>query len=603
MFKYHMNSSSRLSIKAIECFFLWFTGILAVFTICTVFSQVIGLSFSLYVYLSFIVCAMITAIIGVISKKYIENATSNDLRVLISISVIGIITAGITLFTHRPDADDYYYVPNAIYHLEHPQESLDFGIHSLALEHPDQKIISYTWGTSLAFEYMQAAFAYILNYDYLFFYHIMTPALMGFLIPIGLFYMFSYFAQKSENAVIASLITTAIILLLGETHRTFGNCFLTRVFQGKIVCLTIGLYIFISFTLRYFKHLNLFYWLCIFTTITGMIGITTSTIILFPPLSIVLLLALVLSKQVKFSSGLSYSYFATFMYLGGYALFLVKYSPTNLGTDSPVNYGWPTTFWGHAQFFYNPQKPITVIVVIISTVLGLSLMKHTEKLFFSAWIVLVCCLYLNPIVAPFLIRNVTTPNIYWRMFYLYPFPLLLGISIMKLFDRLTIKWRLRGSILTLIVFGVFHILPFSSSAFHSGLQFGWPGYKLPDKPYQIAKEVIRFAPQGTMLAPPHICGIIPLLSSAYPQIRLREDGERLWFGNEQAELRIQASDFVETGEQALFQSFKKLLEHPTLRVQSIVMHREVFNKIEVKNVLTNYGFDSYQYTNDHVVLW
>ena len=601
MIQNNIKTHLPLSLKLVECIFLWFTTILSFFAIFTVISQLTGISFHLYSYCSLIAITIITLIIAFVSKKYLKGSIKSDFNSIIFLFIISLVSAGLTSACHRSDPDDYYYVPNALYHLEHPRESLDFFVHSL--DYTNGRIISHIQGTSLAFEYMQAAFAYVFKQRYLFIYYIISPTLIGFLIPLGLFYLFSLFSHRIHNVLIAVMMSIVIILLLGETHRTFGNFFLTRAFQGKTVCLTIGVFLFTSYTLRFFRNPSLFYWICLFMTITGMVGLTASTLILFPPLAIILIISSLISKELKSSFLFYASYSGAFVYLGGYVFFVLTSSVVDLGINSPINYGWPRSFWGHANFFYNPHKPITVIVVMISTVLAILLSKKAHRIFFGSWIVLVICLYLNPIVAPFLIRHLTTPNVYWRMFYLYPFPLLLGISIMELLDRLNPKWQLRGCISVSILLCIFHVLPSSPSAFHYGVQFAIPHYKVPDRSYLIAHKAIAIAPRGTMLAPPEICGIIPMLSSAYPQIRIREDQERLWLGKAEAELRIRASNFVGKGEPILFPAFKILLEQWTSRLQSIVMKTEVFNKPEVKELLGHYGFDSYQHIDEYIILW
>ena len=167
----HMKSSSAsLSIRVIELIFVWVTTILAFFSIFTTFSQIFGVSFSVYAYCGFVTSIFITLAAIFVANKALRKCSQYDIKSLIIVLTVGILTAATTLLCHHPDADDYYYIPNAIYHIEHSKEPLDFFIHSLALEDTTHKITSYTWATASAFEYMQAAFAYILNQNYLFFY-------------------------------------------------------------------------------------------------------------------------------------------------------------------------------------------------------------------------------------------------------------------------------------------------------------------------------------------------------------------------------------------------------------------------------------------------
>ena len=581
-------------INLIDSLFLWLTSILAFFTILTIFSQFMESSFRFFAISGIGGILVISIAYIIFIKKHIPWPTRDELLAIILIFVAGTISAVIPLTCHLPDADDCYYVPNAVYHLEHPLEPMDFEIHSLIPAMMGEKITSFSWGTSSAYEYLQASLAYALNLNFLTLYHIIFPGLMGFLIPIALFKLYFFFSNQWRYALIAACLTTAVILLLGETHRTFGSCFLTRIFQGKIVCMTLGLYLFIAQTLQYFKKPNVFSWLCLAMTITGMVGLTATTIVLFPVMSIVLVLAIFSCGQEPFSIARISRYYSAFLILAGYGLFLRSHSLSHLGIDSPINAGWPVTFWGHARFFFNPHKPITLAVVLISTVLGLWGSLGIQRRFLIAWIVLVFCLVLNPLVAPMMIRFVTTPNIYWRLFYIYPFPLLLGIAIMGLLRKIPTEWHLKVTLTGIIFISIFHLVPGSSSALQQNVRFGMPRYKLDVRSYQLAKRVLESAPSGPMLALPEISRIIPMLSSRFPQVRIRESGEQLWFGATAAALRIRATRFANTGKMSDFSAFKNLVLKWNPRLQSIVMRKQVFEESKVEAVLHDAGFTCYQ---------
>lgn len=206
-------------------------------------------------------------------------------------------------------------------------------------------------------------------------------------------------------------------------------------------------------------------------------------------------------------------------------------------------------------------------------------------------------LFLNPFVAPVIIKHITSPNIYWRLFYLYPFPLTLAISNAVVITKIRkskpiIKYPLWITYLVLIV------LAFSSSftktIFHPGNEVRFPPeYKLPAELNSLAPKIVKHAPEGTMLAPPELSGVIPLFSSSFPQIRVRENGLKLWFDScglppQAANTRIKASEFV-GGKDEEFDSFAQFLDAEGKLLNTIVIHQSALDK-NVQKQMLRYGF-------------
>jgi hypothetical protein len=594
---------ANLSVRFVEMALLWVMTGMAGMTVLTQFSQILGISFRLYAFLGVGVFIGISGVFAKVAWKQHREHMKNDIPVLIGLVVLGLLASVLSIISHRPDADDYYYVPNAVYHLEHSTEPMDFQIHFL--ESGEKPIISYITQTALPFEYSQAVVAYVFRLNFLSVYYILSPALFGFLIPLAIYLLFSYFSTDTQYAAIATLLTLGAMLLMGETHRTFGNFLLTRIYHGKTVCLAIGIPLFVAATCRYFARPSLESWTVPFVVIIAMLGATTSSIILLPPLSVVLAIDfLIISSGKKATLKHIIFYFGAFVYSFGYVAFLWRASVSGLGMTSAANYdwpGWPSTFWGHLAFFYHDGQPVTIIIVIISTLLALVLSSAKVRIFLAVWIICISCLFLNPIVAPLLIQYVTTPNIYWRMMYLYPFPLVLGITIIAGLERMQGKYRWPVTIGLAALLTVLHIPASSPSVFKYRVTFGWPHEKLPPEALSIARKVVEVAPPGAMLAPEHVCGIIPMLSADHPQLRIRNEGFGLWFSKEEVQLRLQAAAFIQ-GDTRFFPAFAYLLESHH-RLQSIVMPVEQYERADVQSILQAHNFDQAENIEKAVLVW
>jgi len=218
-------------------------------------------------------------------------------------------------------------------------------------------------------------------------------------------------------------------------------------------------------------------------------------------------------------------------------------------------------------------------------------------------------LYLNPIVAPFLIQHVTSPNIYWRLFYLYPFPLVLAITCTYLAENIKNKNPV-VQFLTMTLYGLTIILALSSpgfqTIFHSGNQIRFPPrYKIYQQLFDNAQKISEQAPPGTMLAPTGLSGAIPIVSAEHPQIRIREDGVKLWLEScgmpeAFARRRLGASSFV-GGEYKNLSDFERFLEIEDNILTSIVIHESVSTP-PVRKIIEDHGFKLHKKINPFVIL-
>jgi hypothetical protein len=178
------------------------------------------------------------------------------------------------------------------------------------------------------------------------------------------------------------------------------------------------------------------------------------------------------------------------------------------------------------------------------------------------------------------------------MFYLVPLPVFFGIivsGLIKSIGFLKKRNKIYASFLCFLVAFSLYVLSFE---FKRG-SVGLPNYKLPQAEYLIAKKIVKVAPEGPMLAPKPLCSIIPLLSSKFPQMRIRTDAVKLWMGNvkygnqKKSTIRINASNFV-AGKYPKENAFKKLIKHTDL--ESIVLLDEIWNKSNIQNFLNEKGF-------------
>ncbi len=403
----------------------WAMSILASCTVLGHVSQVAGISFQAFSWALAVLTVAVTAgFVAVKGPSLLERYEEVDKLTLFSLLLISLVGALLGLLSFRPDPDDFYYAPNAVYYLKNPGASMGFIVHFIQSESP---IISRVWGTSLPYEYARAAVAYITGADFLTVYYFFTSTLVGGIIPLSYFYLLAQLTNSIHKAVFGTFVAVALVLFMGDTHRAPGNFAFVRAFQGKTLLIAAGIPLFSGATLEFFREASVRAWILLFVTATGLIGATASTAVLLLALASVLAFAVLLTRRMyKETIRKWVPYGASLLYVVSYAILLVIFSTNDLGVESPVNEGWPTTFWGHAGFFLDIKQPVTPVLVLVGTVVALIYGIGRGAYFVALWCIFAVSFYINPLVSNFYISELTSPNIYWRLFYIYPVIPILG---------------------------------------------------------------------------------------------------------------------------------------------------------------------------------
>lgn len=519
----------------------WFLGLLAALTVLTHMAQAFGWSFLVYARCGLAV--MIAASVLSVwqgSNRWHQDPPKSDGAASLAAGAIMIIWAILAISSFRPDADDYVYVPNAVYALANPESPLGFVVRGL-VPSGGQTITSFNVAISLPFEYSQAILAHFTGLQYLDVYYLVMPALAGGAMAAAALYLTAQFPLSPLAAVLGCAVALAALLLMGETHRAFGNFSVTRAFQGKTLLLSVGIPVWTGATIAFFRQPRTSTWLLLLATGTAMLGATTSSIVVLSLLTLLLALAVaVTARGFKSLFAPTLLYGASLSYVAGYAVvFLATGYHRRLGSASPANLGWPLDFSGHFAFMVQPEQPVWLVMAAVALMVVLLLAERPVKLFVCAWTGLGVALYLNPVVAETLITYVTSPNHYWRLFYLLPVPLLISLAVAYVFDTLLKRGQRTAvglaalGLLALAIAGHWW-LP-RASVFRAA-ELRTPMYKLPRAELAEARAILAAQPPpGPMLAPPTVSGIIPMLSTGHPQLLQRLEAGRLWLGRRNGE--------------------------------------------------------------------
>jgi hypothetical protein len=526
-------------------------SVAASLTVLTHIAQISGMSFHAYA-ITGVCLAIVTASLVLwsqLSKQILRTVTTNP-PIAVALAGCSLLAALLCLVSHRYAFDDSYYVPNVIYYLENPSEPIGFLIHFV--DSGSEPFVSHHFG-SFPFEYSQGIVAYITRTHFLNVYYFFAPALFGGMIPLAWFYLISRFSFPSRAAITGSFIICMSLTLMGEQHRCFGNFAFNRIYEGKTVMFAVGIPLFVALTMDFFRSPDRQKWLMLFATSVAMVGFTTCAAMLIPILASVLVVACCVSYVPNMRSRLlrGFFYLCVLAYPVLSAGTFVLLSAEQINSDNPINEHWALTFLPHAEHIF--KGPVVILFLVAGTILAVAFLQKRHRRFLIAWFTLLVLCYLNPIATPFMIKHVPSGGIYWRVFYLLPFPLVIGLSAAAVAVRLenkSPKWgRIVFGTVTVLLLAA-HLPASSPSVFRRGkraTKLGIPRYKAAN--LHQARKVLKVAPPpGTMLALTSVSLSLPMLTAKYPQILMRSHGIYMWMGQRntmhKAHHRVQAQAFL-----------------------------------------------------------
>lgn len=613
--KYHSSSSTPilvgssrqvLSIVVIETFFMALMITLGVHTPLTIIAQQWGMPFQTYRFVSLLLIIISLILTLWIQWNSFKQVKIIDKEVLGWLVLFGSLCAILPLITNHPTPDDWDYIPNAVYFLQHPTESMDFKIHFL-YGYQGIPIVSHSQATSLAYEYFRAVIVSFIHVDFANIYF-RSSVLTGFSLPLAYYLLTTRFVTETRRALTGTVVGISLVLLSMEGPRSFGIQAFWDAYLGKLFFLSVGISIFAAFSISFLVNPSIKDWLFLFVCTMAMAGMTSSAIILYPVLAIILFVAFTFTiglhsrhqLDIKKALSIGVLYFSSLVFGVLYAFFLYIQIKRGVTTGNPYNLSGSSIFADQFSYTFHPTMPITLVLFFLSMFAVGIFIRSWERIFILSWVVILFATFLNPLFTPWAIDTIVPRNIYWRMFFLMPFPLI-GSLVGSTLSFKTAQKILLG------------LLPFSLAVYILvTYQQGFLSKDMKELPFEnsnIAIKISESAPKGLMLAPSQLAGPITIVSSEYPQMVGRREDMLYWLGaqNQQADaiLRINVGELL-MGKNQDFPAFFQLLKaYPQIR--SIVLRREVASEIfkneTLFSLLKRRGYKQSLIIEAYILLW
>jgi hypothetical protein len=596
------RNDDSLSIR-----FFWlavqvWVGSLACLTVLTHFAQLLHLQFQAYAWLSAGIGLIVTVAIIWVGRAAFSNVKTKDVGILFGVLMFGALIAWMSISLHefrRVGPDEYFYAVNPVHYLNHPAERMDYTVSLFYSSRPPLEMVAFQ--NANAYEYIQSVFAYWTGLSFPTVFYFVFAALGGFMITIGTFLALSRFSKDTAGALVGTCVSIAVLTMLAEANWTPGSLSFTRVFEGKSVMMFAGLPLFTAFSLRYLSQRNISNWLGLFALILALTGMSTSAVMLLPFLGTFFFFIhwflFEAPKTVRTFFAHAISFYSIYIYLIVFGVYVAVLD--RVSTASAITKPYATTFDGYIGSFVSPTLPLTPILLFTFSIIALAVTRGKLRWFLFLWMSSVPLFVYNPLAAKLLL--IPFRGVYFRFAYLYPFPLVVGVSFAALYAITETRLKYRPLVLfasALMVLSTF-VLP--TSIFRSD-RYAWMKW-YDYKEQVVARELVKVAPEGVMLAPFPISGAVTMLDSDYPQMLSRFDVIEPFLDlqglQQESQLRIVADSFLQNNNDSLASFLELLRLYPEIR--SIVMRNEVYVKYGA--AINELDFHNTQQLGGWRVLW
>jgi hypothetical protein len=470
-------------------------------------SYVLGMALVVMFLLGTIFYRKDSDLVGALKQKSLIN-------VFLSALLTGLITSSI----NRPDIDDSVYAPKAVFYTENPDALISKSITWVAGIPIEANSFVFQY-----YEMLQASLAWIFGVHYLTLYHVIFPFLIGFLAFCSIYLLLGLFYQEARVRLMGAVFLVMLALLLGETHRTYGNLSIARAFHGKFALFYLGFYCWVYFSLKYFNEKKLRQIICLSLVAVALTTLTTTAFIYVPVLSLTIYLSFFLSRSELFGTRalmVGVGYFVALLPTAVLALNFRQEAQKIMPAGSSINSGFSADFFGQIGYIVNSDFPFTPILFFTSLIFVGLFSPHRK--FFILWAIIPFVIILNPIVSDFVIKYITTENAYWRMFYLLPFPLISAIAFCTLVQRMG-KFKITAYATFVLLGGLIFVSPSSVFRHENAAEFDFVSYKIHEPIRSFVREFTILMAPGSVFAPVEVSSNLVIYTSKFPQFYLRED--------------------------------------------------------------------------------
>jgi hypothetical protein len=419
-----------------------------------------------------------------------------------TVLLLSLAAGCVTLVANRPDADDAFYQSIAANLLRFPTQPLLerdtlYHIAGMPIQLPVYRIHTYELLIGVVartFDISPGEVAYVL-----------LPAFFSVFAILSWGQLLRVLAPYRWTITLVTLF--ACVLMLGETHRSYGNFAFVRMFQGKAILASVVVPYIIYQAIQFSRHGKKSDWILLAAAQIAAIGIT-STALFVAPVAVAVALAgtwLPTAKSMR-RTMLALMASCYVIAIGGLLVIETQGGQSFIGTRQAM----PSMLDVLTQTF-GAWSLMPLLVALLATWAFAE--GHFQSRFLLASSLCFFILVLNPYSYQFVAAHLTGLSTYWRLEWALPIPLLLAILLVNATSPIThLRPRILPAIAGLVSLSILALFAFHAGTLResNGVTLGSPGYKVPKDDYAAAKELVSVVPEsGKVLVPERVSTWIP----------------------------------------------------------------------------------------------
>ena len=342
-----------------------------------------------------------------------QKINVGELMVLICICGVVIL---ITLGVNRPDADDAFFVSLASAAIDNPEESL-YGFDNLYRS--GLPLVEQHLHLVQTYEYFIAVLADLTKIPVRYLYYVALPPFWATIGILTHWIVLRRFLPARPTLVgLAGLVV--LLFLWGDGHRTYGNFAFVRMFQGKAIYLLVALPMIFLSALEYRNMPNRKNWLFLMLHQFAAMGFTTNGLVVAPVASaLVLLSGLQFSRTFWLRSAKGLAASLPLIPVGICMMYNIHQYHASEHILS-LSLGYQTVLGSNRTGF------VLLGLLMLPSLSGMA--KLRESTWLSSYVFLSSVMLLCPALLKFVGLHVN-PLFSWRIFWCWPVPLLLALTI------------------------------------------------------------------------------------------------------------------------------------------------------------------------------
>ena len=427
--------------------------------------------------------------------------------VLSYMAALACITSLVALLANKFNEDDSFYMSRAVL-------SWDNFWHAIPIDYPFA-FVNGAGGifTSLpSYEHFVAGIAALTGLHPLDIYYLVAPAIIGFLLPFAWYVCLRRVGLGTRGAFVGTAFIVILMLLDGTTVRGTANFSLFRIWQGKVILISVLSPLAITTALDAVEHASPRSWLNLL--VLGIVGLGLSTSAAF--------------------------FLPILVGVAGFSWWLIMRPTTPIWPvplAAMVVFAYPAlcilplyrTVSGPGMIFASPRGSnladtlrlvygSTLSPTVVAAIMGVVGLLVARRFRLLLWIVLWTSAIALPVAWPttaqLIARYGTSTDALWRLAYASPVILTVGLGLGAC-SEVPRLWFASGAALATCAaltgaFALLHVAPSPFAA--AGVIFPTLAYKVPPASLIAAESIVKKLPAGTMLAPESLSVVLPLLT-------------------------------------------------------------------------------------------